>query len=427
MTGTLGISSLLRAGDKVQKCRSIVLSNGDLAETLQFMLYQDHGKSCVRRIEEILVEVETDSLVGLLISPCQLGPDVLPYRLPSGTVQGNQQCFVAFKNEVDHGVEPNDCIVNLAQLRSATDVQKLRNSTRFLDLSLVEAIEKSICNQEQLERKAKEAEEAKEVEQQEKAAEKQAKAAEKQAKVAQGARQTDRGIRLNSDISLVLVFKLIIGLSLIIGLHALQAGHNAGRWLSRHDGVQYGPPQGPLTCSDHRPGCLYQNENWGSGQLGNLQPQNRSQLWSTLMSSVPNMGSIKAGPKPLMPFARQLDSEDCVLMMFLCILCAEQQHKKVEARLTGIQNQLEGVVQFCTESWKPLEEQKKLLKSLLWHYIIRPITSYSNLIKIVESYILDHTRQLHLGLYRDDPTVKAVVHKLLMKENRALCSVMRKL
>ncbi|KAF7341642.1 hypothetical protein MSAN_02061900 [Mycena sanguinolenta] len=205
MTGVLGISSLLREGDKVQKCRSIVLPNGDLAEVSQFALYRNHGKSCVGRIEEILVELETDNILGLLISPCRLGPDVLPYRLPSCTVQGDRQCLVGFKelitptrritqerrltdhfeNEVNHAVEPTDCFVNLAQLRSASDLQKLRSSTRFPGLSLVEAIEQSIRNREQLEREAKEAEAAKEAERKEKAAEREAKAAEKQAKAAQ--------------------------------------------------------------------------------------------------------------------------------------------------------------------------------------------------------------------------------------------------
>ncbi|KAF7333905.1 hypothetical protein MSAN_02403300 [Mycena sanguinolenta] len=113
--------------------------------------------------------------------------------------------------------------------------------------------------------------------------------------------------------------------------------------------------------------------------------------------------------------------------MFLRILHAEQQYKKVEEYVIGIQKQLDAVVQFCTESWKPSEEQKKLLKSLLRHYIIRPITSYGDLVKIVESYIFDHAKQLRLGLYRDNPTVKSVIHELLMKENGALRSAVRKL
>ncbi|KAJ7829161.1 hypothetical protein B0H14DRAFT_2594206 [Mycena olivaceomarginata] len=66
-----------------------------------------------------------------------------------------------------------------------TEVQKFRSSSRFPGLSLVDAIEQSIRNQERLERETKEAEEAKEAEQQQKAAERQTKAAEKQAKATQ--------------------------------------------------------------------------------------------------------------------------------------------------------------------------------------------------------------------------------------------------
>ncbi|KAF7334909.1 hypothetical protein MVEN_02240600 [Mycena venus] len=70
---------------------------------------------------------------------------------------------------------------------------------------------------------------------------------------------------------------------------------------------------------------------------------------------------------------------------------------------------------------------KKLLKSLLRHYIIRPITSYSTLVTIMESYIHDHARWLRLVLYKHDPTVKSVIHDLLMVENGHVRSAMRKL
>jgi hypothetical protein len=67
-----------------------------------------------------------------------------------------------FENEVNHAVEPNDCFLNLAQLRSATDVQHFRSRTRFPGLSLQDAIEKSIENKTRLEREAKEVEATKE-------------------------------------------------------------------------------------------------------------------------------------------------------------------------------------------------------------------------------------------------------------------------
>lgn len=67
-----------------------------------------------------------------------------------------------FENEVNHAVEPNDCFLNLAQLRSATDVQHFRSRTRFPGLSLQDAIEKSTENKARLEREAKEVEATKE-------------------------------------------------------------------------------------------------------------------------------------------------------------------------------------------------------------------------------------------------------------------------
>lgn len=82
-----------------------------------------------------------------------------------------------FENEVNHAVEPNDCFLNLAQLRSALDVQKFRSGVRFTRLSLVEVIEQSIHNRERLEREAKETEAVKEAERLEKAAGKQANVA----------------------------------------------------------------------------------------------------------------------------------------------------------------------------------------------------------------------------------------------------------
>ncbi|KAJ7792011.1 hypothetical protein B0H13DRAFT_1747118 [Mycena leptocephala] len=216
--GKLGISTLLRQGDKVQRCRSLTLPNGDKVEITKYVIYRREGRSRVGRVEEILVEPETDSVLGILLSACEIGPDILPYRLPSCTVQLDQRLMIAFtvgalicavnvnhncaahqckttltrqvvqerrhtnffENEVNHTVEPNDCFLNLAQLRSATDVQKFRSSGRFPGLSLAETIEQSIRNRERLEREAKQAEEAKESERQERAAGKQTKAAGKQ-------------------------------------------------------------------------------------------------------------------------------------------------------------------------------------------------------------------------------------------------------
>ncbi|KAJ7623989.1 hypothetical protein B0H17DRAFT_1288780 [Mycena rosella] len=203
MTGKLGIPNLLRQGEKVQRCRSVVLSNGDKAQISKYVIYRKDDNRCVGRVEEILVEPDTDAVLGLLIVACRIGPDILPYRLPSCAVQLDQYRMIAFnelicavnvnhncaahrcktaltrqvvqerqhtdhlENEVNHTVEPNDCFLNLAQLRSATDVQRFRSGIPFPGLPLIEAIEQAILNKDRLERETKDAEEAKESERQE--------------------------------------------------------------------------------------------------------------------------------------------------------------------------------------------------------------------------------------------------------------------
>ncbi|KAJ7686893.1 hypothetical protein B0H14DRAFT_2307407, partial [Mycena olivaceomarginata] len=179
--------------DKVQRCRSVILANGDKVETLKFIVYRKDGKSCIGRVEEILLEPELEVSPGILISECKIGPDILPYGLPACTVQVDERRVIAFEelicavnvnhncaangcqtaptrqvrqerqrtdlfeNEVTHTVQPNDCFLNLAQLRSATDVQQFRSVTRYPGLALAEAIEQVIHNRERLEREAKEA------------------------------------------------------------------------------------------------------------------------------------------------------------------------------------------------------------------------------------------------------------------------------
>ncbi|KAJ7699606.1 hypothetical protein B0H17DRAFT_1196225 [Mycena rosella] len=87
---------------------------------------------------------------------------------------------------------------------------------------------------------------------------------------------------------------------------------------------------------------------------------------------------------------------------------------------------LEAISAFCLQNWQPSKQQVKLLKALLRHYMIRPITSYTNLVAIVETYVHDHAARLHLELFKQDPTVKSIVHELLTSENNNTRSAIRK-
>ncbi|KAF7334908.1 hypothetical protein MVEN_02240500 [Mycena venus] len=111
---------------------------------------------------------------GRSIAPRQAGPEILAMLEDEEFLR-----FMSMEGLTARSTsEPNDCFLNLAQLRSATGAQQFRSALRFPGLSLDEAIEQSIENKERLEREAKLAEAAKEAERQEKAAGKQARATE---------------------------------------------------------------------------------------------------------------------------------------------------------------------------------------------------------------------------------------------------------
>ncbi|KAJ7340739.1 hypothetical protein DFH08DRAFT_1012878 [Mycena albidolilacea] len=123
----------------------------------------------------------------------------------------------------------------------------------------------------------------------------------------------------------------------------------------------------------------------------------------------------------------KMSSEDRAVTIFLRLLRMERQNDEIQVQMQQVQSHLDNIAAFCVQNWKPSPEQVKLLKSLLRHYIIRPVISYNNLVPLVETYILDHAAQLRLGLYKDDPTVKTVVNALLVKENGNTRSAIRKL
>ncbi|KAJ7233703.1 hypothetical protein C8J57DRAFT_1576265 [Mycena rebaudengoi] len=199
---------LLGPTETVVRCRTLVLTNGDLAMVQKYIIYEQHGARFVGRVDEILVLSASTQLLGVLVSCCAIGPDVVPYGMPSCIADQNHRLLLTFnelicavnvahncsahgcnvtwtrrvvqerrttnhlEDEVTHNGPAEDCILNLAQLRSATDVQQFRSGARYPNTSLVEVIENSICNKEQLERDLQMASEEKEVEKAEKEAKK---------------------------------------------------------------------------------------------------------------------------------------------------------------------------------------------------------------------------------------------------------------
>ncbi|KAJ6615979.1 hypothetical protein B0H10DRAFT_2190741 [Mycena sp. CBHHK59/15] len=214
VSSSSGIRSLLPSQAVLIRCRSLVLDNHNQVNVGNYLIYSQMGTLGVRRIDEILVDIDRDSMLGVLVSKCTIGADVLPYHLPSCTVRQEKVLFAfeelccginviyncavhcckpeptrcvmqerqstdQFEDKVNH-INPDGHIWNLAHLRSASYVQRFRSGNRFPDLSLDEVIETAIQNKSRLERETKELREAKVAEKLQKDAEKKRKAEGKQ-------------------------------------------------------------------------------------------------------------------------------------------------------------------------------------------------------------------------------------------------------
>ncbi|KAJ6538249.1 hypothetical protein B0H10DRAFT_2245919 [Mycena sp. CBHHK59/15] len=122
----------------------------------------------------------------------------------------------------------------------------------------------------------------------------------------------------------------------------------------------------------------------------------------------------------------KLPDEDRAVTMYMRLLHTEEQNNAILQELQDTNDRISVIGQYCTQNWTPSKAQEKLLKSLLKHFIIRPISSYSNLTDIAKTYVFDHAKRLRLELYKEDPTVKEVVNDFLTAENNTVRSALRK-
>ncbi|KII95863.1 hypothetical protein PLICRDRAFT_98567, partial [Plicaturopsis crispa FD-325 SS-3] len=185
-----GIPCMSRSG-KVLRCQKLVLQNEDHASLHKYVLYHSpsvHGP-LVGRIEEILVDPEQQRLIGVLVSKCVIGAAVLPYRFPScTTTSSTERALIAFEDilcavntfhncaahgctvtrtriavqerqqtahkedEIVHATCPDDQLLNLAQLRSATYIQYFQPDAQYPNLPRAAMIEAAIQNKKNLDR-----------------------------------------------------------------------------------------------------------------------------------------------------------------------------------------------------------------------------------------------------------------------------------
>ncbi|KAH9851930.1 hypothetical protein C2E23DRAFT_780036 [Lenzites betulinus] len=179
----------LRLPPTLTRCRSVILLNKDRVDLGKYVLYRQevsrdmHEPSAsthVGRVEEILVDPEYRRICGILITRCEVGQAVMPYRMPSCRAKEGDRTFVVFEellatvntihncvkhqcmptrtrvvyqeryetneraDEITHQTHPEDRILNLAQLRSMEALHRFRVAAQYPGLSLDNVLDQAI-------------------------------------------------------------------------------------------------------------------------------------------------------------------------------------------------------------------------------------------------------------------------------------------
>ncbi|KAJ7664972.1 hypothetical protein B0H17DRAFT_1143451 [Mycena rosella] len=174
-----------------------------------------------------------------------------------------------------------------------------------------------------------------------------------------------------------------------------------------------------------------------SGSSGDAFPYTQTDdPYSTRMPTLASVVNIDklANDAQLSPAHRnaahafhKLDIEDCLTTLFVHTLRNEAKLDKVLAAIGGNETTLSNMKTFLNETWTLTDNQEKLLKGLLRHYLIMPLGSYSTLAGHVQAYILKHLATLHLDLYKTDPTVKETVNVFVGAQAHNIKGTFRKL
>ncbi|KAJ7325594.1 hypothetical protein DFH08DRAFT_941319 [Mycena albidolilacea] len=159
-----------------------------------------------------------------------------------------------------------------------------------------------------------------------------------------------------------------------------------------------------------------------SGSLGRL-PTLTSIVNVDKMVNDAQLGSVHR--RAVHAFTK-LDTDDRMMTLYVYTL---QNESKLDALLVALgetNKTLLDLKVFMNENWKLTEEQEKLVKALLRHYLIKPLSSYQTISGYVQTYILKHPATLHLELYKTDPTVKESVNAFITTQINNVKSGFRK-
>ncbi|KAI0362302.1 hypothetical protein OH77DRAFT_1416538 [Trametes cingulata] len=107
---------------------------------------------------------------------------------------------------------------------------------------------------------------------------------------------------------------------------------------------------------------------------------------------------------------QSLDLDGKLNTIFTHLIKLEEMHAGLQAQCEALDGRFNTLEKLCEQAWQPSKAQTKLIRSLIRHYLVKPISSYSGLPGCVKRYIKANPGKFRLELYTTDSTVRTTVN-----------------
>ncbi|EMD30757.1 hypothetical protein CERSUDRAFT_101019 [Gelatoporia subvermispora B] len=94
--------------------------------------------------------------------------------------------------------------------------------------------------------------------------------------------------------------------------------------------------------------------------------------------------------------------------------------------LATLQARTKEILEYCQSEWQPLGPQKKMLKALVAHYLVKPLDTYENIADRVGGYIQFRAATFCLGVYVNNKLCRMIVDDYLAVQSSELKSALCK-
>ncbi|KAJ2984764.1 hypothetical protein NUW54_g10387 [Trametes sanguinea] len=123
---------------------------------------------------------------------------------------------------------------------------------------------------------------------------------------------------------------------------------------------------------------------------------------------------------------QELNTDAKLTMLFMHVLQVEETQATRSAEHTALTTRLSSIEKLCAQAWQPSKAQVKLMRGLIRHYLVQPLSTYNSIADHAKRYIKTNPEKFRLELYITDPVVRVTVNTHISDLISQLKSTFRK-